>query len=91
MIILLSLNYITLASNITIRHHYVDTPGDNVTINCISTLNKVLSNTTELVPVVSGVITVFSSNDQGKFLCVSESTIMEIHYVSIKGIDITGG
>ena len=65
----------------------MDTPGDNVTINCVSsTLNKVLSNTMELVPVVDGVITVSSPKDQGKFLCVSENTVMEIHYVSIKGI-----
>ena len=65
----------------------MDTPGDNVTINCVSsTLNKVLSNSTELVPVVGGVITVSSPNDQGKFLCVSENTVMEIHYVIIKGI-----
>ena len=64
----------------------MDTPGDNVTINCVSTLNKILSNTMELVPVVGGVITVSSPNDQGKFLCVSENTVIEIHYVSIKGI-----
>ena len=76
----------TLASNITTSRHYVDTPGDNITINCVSTLNKVLSNTTELVPVVGGVITVSSPKDQGKFLCVSENTVIEIHYVSIKGM-----
>ena len=69
----------------------MDSPGDNVTIKCVSTLNKVLSNTTELVPVVGGVITVFSPKDQGKFLCVSESTVMEIHYVVIKGIDNISG
>ena len=65
----------------------MDTPRDNVTINCVSTLNKVLFNTIELVPVVGGVITVSSPKDQGKFLCVSESTVMEIHYVIIKGIN----
>ena len=65
----------------------MDTPGDNVTINCVGTLNKVLSNTMKLVPVVGGVITVPSPKDQGKFLCISESTVMEIHYVIIKGIN----
>ena len=70
-----------------ITTHNVSSPDQTVSIIChqsMAVLVRELHNGS-LVETINN-ITVSSPNDQGKFGCILNDTILEIHYVTIEGI-----
>uniref|UniRef100_A0A1X7U009 Ig-like domain-containing protein n=1 Tax=Amphimedon queenslandica TaxID=400682 RepID=A0A1X7U009_AMPQE len=71
-----------------ITTHNVSSPGQTVSITCnqsLAVLVKEHSNGS-LIETINN-ITVSSPNDQGKFGCILNDTILEIHYVTIEGYE----
>ena len=73
--------------DVNVRYQYVNTPGEVVTIVCNTGVLWKVANGSELVTTGTN-ITVSSPMDQGKYICLNNSMVQEIHYVLIKGIHI---
>ena len=65
-------------------NHYVNTPGEVVTIVCNTGVLWKMANGSLVTTGTN--ITVSSPMDQGKYICLNNNMVQEIHYVLIKGI-----
>ena len=68
--------------------HNVSTPGQTVSIICNQSMAVLVrEHSNGSLVETNNNITISSPNDQGKFGCILNNTILEIHYVTIEGID----
>ena len=79
-------NFVASSPAPTIATHYVSTPGQSVSIICNQSGAVLARESGGVLGEATNAISVSSPNDQGKFVCIKDSTVLEIHYVVIEGI-----
>ena len=80
-------SHLSIAPAPIITTHNVSTPGQTVSIICNQSMAVLVrEHSNGSLTETNNNITVSSPNDQGKFGCTLNDTILEIHYVTIEGI-----
>ena len=84
-VIILSPLFSIFHVTVPISSHYVSTPGQVVHITCNQSDAVLMKAYNGSLVEYSSSINVSSPNDQGKFVCIKDNAILEVHYVIIKG------